>query len=262
VANSTSGESVISRVVRILAAFSDESPALSVREVARIAGLPVSTAHRLASELEAEALLVRDEGGRLRHGHRMWELASRGSSASRLREAALPLMEDLLAATGKNVSLGVLEGTDVLYLERLAPDDHTVDITRVAGRLPLHGSSAGLVFMAFAADDDRERFLSRRLPKLTPDTITSPDKLRALLTGARRDGYLAMQGIIVEESSGISVPIFTEGQRVIATLTLIAPRGEEELETSVPQLKLASRAISRRLGYEPATGRARRFSTP
>lgn len=262
VANSPSGESVIHRVVRILAAFSDDTPALHLRELARAVGLPVSTVHRLVAELEVEGLLVRDDSGRLRHGHRMWEMASRGSRASSLREAALPPMEDLLNHTGNHVSLGVLEGTDVLYLERLAADDATINITRIAGRLPVHGCSAGLVFMAYAPEEEQERFLSRRLEKLTPDTVTDPDQLRGILTDIRRNGYVSMAGIIVEESSGISVPIFVEDQHAVGTLTVIVPRGEEHLAVTIPQLQFAARAITRRLGYEPTARGMQRRSEP
>ena len=113
-ANSQSGESVINRAVRLLASFTDEEPALKLRELARAVGLPVSTVHRLVAELELEGLLERDGEGRLRHGLRLWELASQGSRAVSLREAALPVMEDLLSQSGNHVSLGVLEGTDVL----------------------------------------------------------------------------------------------------------------------------------------------------
>lgn len=259
-ANSPSGESVINRVVRILSAFGDEAPSLPLRELARLVGLPVSTVHRMTTELEVEGLLVRDESGQLRHGHRLWELASKGSRASSLREAALPSMEDLLHHTGSHVSLGVLEGTDVLYLERLAAADATINITRIAGRLPVHGCSAGLVFMAFAPQEEQERFLRRRLDKLTPDTVTDPEQLRLLLADIRRNGYVSMAGIIVEESSGISVPILGEGQQAVATLTVIVPRGEENLAVNVPQLQFASRAISRRLGYEPTVRGMRRRS--
>ncbi|MFC0582839.1 IclR family transcriptional regulator [Micrococcoides hystricis] len=261
-ANSPSGESVIHRVVRILAAFKDENPSLSLRQLARLADLPVSTVHRLVGELEIEGLLVRDDQKMLRHGHRLWEIASRGSRASSLREAALPHMEDLVNQTGSHVSLGVIEGTDVLYLERLAVDDSTVNITKIAGRLPVHGCSAGLIYMAFAPDSERELFLSRRLEKLTPDTVVEPAELRALLAKARERGFISMGGIIVPESSGISVPIFGAEGQVLAMLTLILGRGDENLPSNLPQLTFASRAISRRLGYEPDARGIRRRSAP
>jgi DNA-binding IclR family transcriptional regulator len=261
-ANSPSGESVIHRVVRILGAFADETPALHLRELARKVDLPVSTVHRLAGELEIEGLLVRDPSGRLRHGHRLWEMASRGSRAASLRESALSVMEDLVANTGHHISLGVLEGTDVLYIERLGSDESVVNITRIAGRLPVHGCSAGLVFMAFAPDEDQERFLSRRLEKLTDDTVTDREELRRVLAIIRKSGYCSMAGIIVEESSGVSVPIFADRDRPVACLTAIVPRGHENLPALVPQMQMAARAIARRLGYDPVPAGVRRRSLP
>lgn len=261
-ANSPSGESVVNRVVRLLAAFTDEEPALPLRKLAREANLPVSTVHRLVAELEVEGLLERDAEKRVRHGHRLWELASRGSRAANLREAALPVMEDLLAHSGHHVSLGVLEGTDVLYIERLASDASTVNITRVAGRLPVHGCSAGLVFMAHAAEEEQDRFLHRRLEKLTEATVTDPEQLRGVLAAVRQSGFCSMAGIIVEESSGISVPIFARRDQVVAGLTVIVPLGQEALPAIVPQLKMASRAITRRLGYVPAAPGMQRRSVP
>lgn len=253
-ANSPSGESIITRVVRVLSAFDDGAPALSLRELSRRAELPVSTAHRLVSELEVEGLLIRDSAGRLRHGHRLWELASRGSRANSLREAALPPMEDLLQGTGNNVSLGVIEGQDVLYLERLIADDDTNDITKVAGRLPIHGCSAGLVQMAYGDHEEQERFLRRRLRKFTEKTIVESRSLRAELARIRQQGFADEIGLIVEDSTGMSVPIFGREGEVIATLTVIVPRGEENLGSTIPQMKFAARAISRRLGFEPRPG--------
>lgn len=261
-ANSPSGESVTHRVVRILEAFSADVPALRMRELARAAELPVSTVHRLVAELELEGLLEKDASGRLRHGHRLWELASRGSRAASLREAALPAMEDVLMHTGSHVSLGVLDGTDVLYIERLASDEATINITRIAGRLPVHGCSAGLVFMAYASDAQRDLFLSRRLEKLTDRTVTDPDQLRSILAGIRQNGYVSIAAAIVEESSGISVPIFAQGLQVIACLTVIVPIGQEHLSATVPQLQLASRTISRQLGFDTPGRAVRRRSTP
>ncbi|MBM6620655.1 IclR family transcriptional regulator [Micrococcaceae bacterium RIT802] len=261
-ANSSSGESVINRVVRVLGAFTDDEPALHLRQLARAVGLPLSTVHRLVAELEVEGLLERDAGGLLRHGHRLWELASRGSRASSLREAALPVMEDLLVQTGHHVSLGVLEGTDVLYIERLASRESTVNITRIAGRLPVHGCSAGLVFMAHAPEDEQETFLHRRLEKLTDATVTNPDQLRGILATIRHSGYCSMAGIIVTESSGISVPVFAGPDRPVASLSAIVPRGQENLPNLVPQLQMAARAIARRLGFNPAPTGIQRRSTP
>ncbi|MCT1685820.1 IclR family transcriptional regulator [Pseudoglutamicibacter cumminsii] len=171
-------------------------------------------------------------------------------------------MEELVNQTGNDVSLGVIEGVDVLYLERLTVDDSSKNITKIAGRLPIHGCSAGLIYMAFAPEPERERFLSRRLEKLTPDTVVDPVELRALLARAKERGFVSVGGIIVPEASGVSVPVFGADGQVLAMLTLILDRGEENLAANLPQLTFASRAISLRLGLEPERKGIRRKSAP
>lgn len=261
-ANSPSGESVIGRVTRLLAAFGPDTPTMPLRRLAREVDLPVATAHRLLVELEAEGLMVRGSDGQWRHGTRLWEIASRGARVAELREVALPYLEDVFHAVQAHVSLGVMDGNDVLYLERLDRDDDTVNITRTAGRLPAYACSAGLIFYAYGPAERREILLRRRLEAFTDHTITDPVRLRRIFDRARRDGYLCVSRLIVPESSGISVPVFDRAGEVTATLTVIVPAGEERLPVIVPQLTLAGRSISRRLGYDPRVRGVLRRSLP
>jgi DNA-binding IclR family transcriptional regulator len=119
-AGSSSGQSVLERVVLILGAFEQGGPALSVSEIARRTGLPTATAHRLVTELVATGMLERGADRRIRVGLRLWEIASRAPRALGLREAVLPCMESPQAATRQHTRLGVLDGTEVLFIERLS----------------------------------------------------------------------------------------------------------------------------------------------
>lgn len=258
-ANSASGESVIHRVIRLLSCFSVEQPSFSTRELARASKLPLSTVHRISAELEVEGLLEKDPEGRWRQGARLWEVASRGSDIVSLREAALPPMEDVLSVTGNHVSLGIMEGNDVLYIERLAVDDSTVNITAPAERLPAHASSAGLVLHAYGSKAQQDLLLSRRLEKIVPGTMTDPDELRSVLARIRQDGFFSYRAAIVPESTGISVPILRGDGTVIAAMTIIVPIGQERLGVTVPQLKLATSAVARRLGFSPVKARGARY---
>lgn len=259
-ANSPSGESVINRVVRILESFDQSSPELGLRELSRIVDLPVSTVHRLLNELEAEGLVTQDNDAKWTHGIRLWEVASRGARTSDLRQAALPSMEDLVQGTGVNVSLGVQDGTDVLYLERLVADDDVHNITEIAGRIPVHACSAGLVITAFSDRAAQDLLLQRQLRKYTNDTVTDPRELRQLLATIRHEGYAAMSGIIVSDASGIAVPIFGADGDAIAALSVIVHRGEENISLLVPQLHFAARAIMRRIGVLPTPRQIHRTS--
>src|SRR5687767_6937885 len=90
------GRTVISKVVALLDAFSPAAPELSLGELARITGLPVSTTYRLVSELVEWGGLERATSGTgYRIGVRMWELGALAPRSSTLREVAVPFMQDL-----------------------------------------------------------------------------------------------------------------------------------------------------------------------
>src|SRR6185295_7275315 len=118
---------VTSRVLAVLAAFEPGRPLLTLTEIAQRAGLPLTTAHRLVGELARWGALERGPDGRYRVGLRLWEVATLAPRGLGLREAALPFLEDLYEATHQNVQLAVLDGAEVVYLERI-PGRETVSV--------------------------------------------------------------------------------------------------------------------------------------
>ncbi|WP_433462133.1 IclR family transcriptional regulator [Spirillospora sp. CA-128828] len=174
-------ESVLTRALSIFEAFDPDHPALSVSEIARRTGLHVATASRLVAELVGHGLPARDEQGRVRVGMRLWELASRAAPTLGLREAAMPFMEDLHAVIGHHTQLGVLDGREVLFAERLSMPNSVINVTRVAGRLPLHASSSGLVLLAHASPELLDDILSGEPVAYTGETVVEPRRLRALV---------------------------------------------------------------------------------
>ena len=172
----------------MLETFSPASPTLTLSEIARRAGLPLTTAHRLVAELCAAGALERDSDGRYRIGLRLWEIASLAPRGIPLREAALPFLEDLYEVTHENVQLGVREGHDVLYIERIAGRRAVGVLTRVGGRFPLHASGVGLVLLAHAPERVQREVLEGPLQRFTDHTITDPARLARILARVRRDG--------------------------------------------------------------------------
>ena len=170
-ARTATGESSLARAVRILDCFTPDEPALPVSEIARRAGLHVATASRLVAELVGHGLLARGPDRAVRIGMRMWELASRASPTLSLREAAMPFLEDLHAVVGHHAQLGIRDGDEVLFVERLTARDAVVNFSRIAGRLPLHVTSSGLVLLAYGDEELQERVLSRPLHRFTDRTL-------------------------------------------------------------------------------------------
>ena len=214
---------MIERVVRILDTFSTDRTVQTASEIGERSGLPTSTAHRLVSELVQAGILERDSEHRIRLGMRLWELALRGSTALRLRQAALPHMETVQAEIREHTQLAVLEREEALFLERLSHPEAGANITRIAGRLPLHASSSGLVLLAHAEPAFRERILTSPLESMGPGTITDAQALRQTLADIRRSGSIVAPGSIESVSTGIAVPVREYGL-VIAALSVVLPR--------------------------------------
>jgi DNA-binding IclR family transcriptional regulator len=258
----------MSRAVRIFEAFTPEDTRLGVSEIARRAGLHPATTSRLISELVAHGLLAREADRRVRIGVRMWELALRASPALSLRQAAMPFMEDAHAVIRHHVQLGMLDGDEVIFVERLTAPGAVINYSRIAGRLPLHVSSSGLVLLAHGPHSLQERVLARPLFfTYTANTISTPRRLRAVLAEVRRQGFAFCLGHVHEDALGIAVPV-RDGAVVVAALSAIVPV-DADGKAVIGVLTAAAQGISRSLSCpgnpvsaEPEPRRAFGMLTP
>ncbi|KAA9108297.1 IclR family transcriptional regulator [Microbacterium rhizomatis] len=245
-ANSPSGDSATDRIVRILETFTSDRTVQTVAQIGRRAGLPSATAYRQVGALVEAGLLERDEEQRVRLGMRLWELALRGSDALRLRQAALPSMERVQAEIREHTQLAVLEQDEALFLERLSHPQAGANITRIAGRLPLHASSSGLVLLAFSPRERQDHVLAAPLARVAPDTITDAATLRRTLAEVRRSGFVVAAGSIEAVSTGVAVPVRGADGEVIAALSVVLPR-EAPTDAAIAALLRAAREIRARL---------------
>ncbi|ORA15188.1 IclR family transcriptional regulator [Mycobacterium arosiense] len=251
-ARSATGESVLERVVRILEVFDSDTMTVTVTEVATRANLPLSTASRLVDEMAQHGLLRRDATHQIRIGLRLWELGTRASPTRSLRDAAMPFMQDLHAVVGHHVQLGVREGDEVLFLERLSAPVAVINLTRIAGRLPLCASSSGLILLAHAPAAVQNRIMASPLTVYTNHTIGEPGELRRFLAQARYTGVACCRGFIHPAATGIAVPVRDSRDRVVAALSVIVPTDGHE-SSRIPALQAAALGIHRAIA-RPSRG--------
>lgn len=246
-ANSPSGDSMIERIIRILGAFSSERPALSVAALSARAGIPLATTHRIVQALTDQRMLEKDGAGRVRLGIRLWELASRGSSVTTLRQAALPFLEDVQSVVRQHTQLTILQdGGDVLFVERLSWHGSIANAARVAGRLPAAISSSGLALLAFGDRARTEHYLRHGYDPDAPWARMSVAELRRQLAHVRREGYALLDSHVVDTTSGVAVPVLGPDGRAVAALGVVVPAGQERVGTTVPVLQTAARGVARR----------------
>lgn len=232
------------RALALLGAFDERHRALTLTALARRAGLPLSTAHRLLAELTEERLLVRRADQRYEIGARVWHLGLL-SPQTALREAALPHLQDLVAATGHTAHLAVLDGAQALVLERLAgtrslPTRHSPGVS-----LPLHCTAVGKALLAHAPAEIQAAVLADLKPH-TAHTITDPRVLTRQLEQVRRTGLARSAQEHRLGVFSLAMPII-DHNGLIAALALIAPLSSPWLSSTVRPLRHATAAVAQSL---------------
>ena len=243
----SNGESVFSRLARLLEAFEDDSPVITVSELSKRTGLSLPTVSRMVSELVERGWLQRDADRRVWIGLRMWELVSRAAPTRELVRTSVPYMTELSARIGQNVHLSVRQGAEAMFIETLSAPNAVQTVLRGPGsRLPLHASAAGLVLLAYGPPAVQESVLACPLPALSARTVTEPNALRALLSEIRRTGAAFCPGLIDPANAAIAVPLRSNGREVVASLSAIVPN-TDAARAMVPLLRTTGAQISRAL---------------
>jgi IclR family transcriptional regulator, KDG regulon repressor len=248
----TGTSSTVANALHVLGQFTYADRVLGPSELARRMGLPKSVVHRLVATLAAEGFLEPVPGGQYRLGIRLYELGALVVRGLELREVAHPVLERLRNATNETVHLAVLDGTEVVYVERMESQATLRLFSRLGTRMPAHATSSGKAILAFSPSEIVEAVLATKLGRLAPRTITTREGLLAALAKTRADGYAAS----IEESeiavSSVGAPIFGDEQRVIAALSVAgpSPRLPPDMILRVAKLTCdAAAEISRGMGF-------------
>ncbi|MGO4857295.1 IclR family transcriptional regulator [Arthrobacter sp. 2MCAF14] len=245
--NREAGRSVTDKVLSVLTAFESQHRPLALTEIAAIAGIPVSTAHRLVGELTEWQLISRTANGRYQLGLRVWELAQ--NVGRQLRDTAKPFVQELFSLTQETSHIAIRDGNEVLYIERIYDTRRVPQSTRVGGRLPMHNTAVGKVLLAYEEPWVRSAYLDLDLVRATERTITDARALAAELDRTRGRGFATTYGEQSVDTCSIAVPVFHTG-RIGAALGIVVPIARSDsLVRHLPVLK----AISARI--ESATAR-------
>lgn len=241
---STPGATVASRVLALLGAFDGHHPRLTLTELAARAGLPVPTAHRLVGELVGWGALARTPAGDYVVGRRMWDLGLLAPVQSGLRELASPYLHDLYGATLATVHLAVRDGSEVLYLDRLAGHASVPVVSSVGSRLPMHATGVGKVLLAHAPAPVLQDVLAH-LTRITPYTVTQPGLLRRQLAKVLRDDHATTTEEMSLGACSIAVPIRRD-EDVVAALGIVVPSLKDRPRLT-GALHVAARGVGRAL---------------
>lgn len=233
--------------LRAIEAFDTGGRSLTLTEVAERAGLSRAASRRYLHTLCALGYAEHD-GKRFKLTPRVLKLGYVFISTGPLPQLAQPILEDIVAATGMPVFLGVLDGLDVVFIARASPQPRTL-LVGVGGRLPAFTSSSGRVLLAAKRDADIERMIRRagRPRHVTIYTKTEAADIVKEVQDARMAGYATSDKEVNVGSRSISVPVVTPSGSVTAAIALVAPASTaasaKKLLQALPLLRRASQAL-------------------
>jgi DNA-binding IclR family transcriptional regulator len=237
-----SGRSVVSRVAAILMAFRSGGTH-SLTELAGLAGLPVSTTHRLVGELVSRRVLERTEAGGYRVGLPLRMIGGLSFPTSPpLLERALEVMTDLATVTGTTVRAGVLDRRRLTVVETYPGRTVADGFTEVP--TPPHASALGRVLLAFSPAEVMEEGVSAG--RAAGGVAMSPERLRRLLATTRLT-RVAVHRDGLDGRCQIAVPVFGTGGALIAALEVTAPERAGGFEQVRGALVVAAGSLSRQL---------------
>jgi IclR family KDG regulon transcriptional repressor len=244
----------VRNAARVLRAFTNADAELGVTELAGRLHLSKSTVHRLVATLAAERLLEKDPAtGRYRLGLALYELGTNVTEHVDLHQAALPVLTTLRHTTGEMVHVAVLDGLEVIYVERLE-SHHLLPIFRTVGhRLPAHWTSSGKVLLAALPRPDLvTRLAGVQLEARTSRTITDHSTLLDELDKVAARGWASNEQEGHEGVVSVGAPLRGPDGRVIAAVSVVGANTRMQGATMRRYTALvvdSAAVISRRLGY-------------
>lgn len=242
-AKSSGGRSAISRALGILEAFNPSQNELTLTQIAARTGMPMPTIHGIVAELVNLGLLER-RGREVILGVRLWEVAVRAPGVFGLRETALPHLERVRDRLKQHAQLGILQASEVLYLERMSAAESVVNWTTVGGRLPWYVTASGLMLMAEAAPDDQKRILALPRQRYSTEPQFNDRELQVVLTRMRNDGYAVAPGYIHPDATAVAVPIRGPYGNAVASFAVVVPTEEFHAQPVLEVLIPAAHAVS------------------
>lgn len=210
---------------RVLEAFTAAEPEPTLAEVARRAGLDNATAFRMLNTLVRLGYVRREGDRRFRLGYKVLDLGFNAIARTELRDAARPILRQLVGEVNEAAALSVLEDGDVMYLERVQAGIVRLGVDiRVGSRMPAYCVSPGRAILAFLPRSEQQRVLAlRERVKLTPKTVCDLRGLGELLARARRNGYAIMDQETSLGLRALAAPVLDVDGHPIAAVSVVAP---------------------------------------
>ncbi|RYY48993.1 MAG: IclR family transcriptional regulator [Actinomycetales bacterium] len=246
----------LARGLEVIVAFDADHPEMTLAQVAQRTGYSRATARRFLHTL-VELGYMRTDGKSFALTPQVLGLGTAYLSGLGLPQIAQPHLEALSAQVGESTSVAVLDGTDIVYVARVATRRIMSVGIAVGTRFPAYATSMGRVLLAALDDAALDAVLERTdLRPLTPRTIHEPAELRRELERVRAQGWALVDQELERGLTSMAAPILDGRGTAVAALNVSAATMDDtpQIERARDPLLESARAIGADLAAQQAAG--------
>ncbi|TCL76273.1 IclR family transcriptional regulator [Hydrogenispora ethanolica] len=226
---------------------------LNLKEIAEAAGFDPATTYRYLQSLEEYGLIQKDDKNRYKLGLKIVELYHVFDNSNELRQIAYDHMVVLSKETQETVFLGVLDGLEVSYIERVDSPLPVRPFTQIGGRNRLYSTGLGKALLAFAEPDVQAAVLGGELERMTETTITDPEKLAIEMRKTVERGFSIDNMENEEQIRCVGAPIHNSAGKLCGALSISGPGFRVSIDRLLtdlgPKVKATAEQISKAMGY-------------
>jgi DNA-binding IclR family transcriptional regulator len=239
---------------KILECFDENFFSYTPRELSEKLNMSASSAWRLIQTLEYLGYLKKIGNDRYTLGLKHLSFTKIIFNNLEIRRVAKPFLELLSEKLKYNVSLGILDGEEVVYLIRIPSPDIPDTYFHIGRRVPIHATALGKALLAFETEEKREKiFASLNLEKFTSNTIIDKEILRNEIKEIHANGYAIDNEEFIKLTKCLAMPIFNHVGEVIAAISIsdksILQKKEGGVLENIDEVSKAAQKISNGMGY-------------
>ncbi len=246
---------VVDRVFDILEQLSQAGSPQSLQEIADATGISKTTVYRLLGSMCDRQYVEKRPDGRYTIGYKMIEVVSTHINGLELLTESRPYLNQVVRDLELTSHMGILDGNDVVYIEKMDLYPNTRLYTQVGYRSPAYCSSMGKCLLACLSGEELDEYIHNcRFEKYTANTITDPREFRRMLRVIRQQGWAMDNEEYQVGHRCVGAPIFDYRGSAVAAISASGSSNiltEDRLSSVIQEVKGIAAAISRRMGYVP-----------
>jgi IclR family acetate operon transcriptional repressor len=250
----------LTRGLSILERLAEAEGGLTLTDIGQRVQLPPSTVHRRLATLEKMGYVYQaGELGRWYIGLQAYTVGSSFLSSRDFIAQSHPYMRRLMDQSGETVNLAILDGTEAVFVDQVQCREMMRTIVKLGSRAPLHASGVGKAMFASLPDDQIDAILKvRGLPRITGNTITTPETMWASVRVIRQRGWSFDDEEHALGTRCVAAPIYDEHAETLGAISLAGPSSrlpDERIRQLGPLVAHTAEELTHRFGGKWPNGR-------